>query len=218
MMNARAQVLELKVEGRQIEEAVASIFHALLFHRTLGKFTWREDGYSIGTVGMTDIDCDFIDFTYVRVSSDELDRYLKKEIASFRDALRKTNGATTGQISLEFYEKRRSRWLFQHESVPWEIWTLKLEVVTLDKESDRQEQREKLGEELSEKVVHIIEAMNKHEYVPKTPNLQDLDLVFDTSYPDIQPYLFQLFHHTTSPTSTFLPNPIGKIFNRSLQM
>ena len=58
--------------------------------------------------------------------------------------------------------------------------------------SDRQEQREKLGEVLSDKVVHIIEAMNKHEYVPKTPNLQDLDLVFDISYPDIQPYLFRV--------------------------
>lgn len=31
-------------------------------------------------------------------------------------------------------------------------------------------------------------------------------------------FSFQLYHQTTTPTSTFLPHPIGKIFNRSLQM
>jgi autophagy-related protein 101 len=37
-MNARSQTFELTMEGRQIDEAVASIFHTVLFHRSLGKF------------------------------------------------------------------------------------------------------------------------------------------------------------------------------------
>ena len=54
------------VEGRQVDEAVASIFHTVLFHRSLGKFCYKEhDSYSVGTVGYEDVDCDFIDFTYV---------------------------------------------------------------------------------------------------------------------------------------------------------
>lgn len=49
-----------------MDEAVASIFHSVLFHRTLGKFCYKEEGnYSVGTVGYYDVDCDFIDFTYV---------------------------------------------------------------------------------------------------------------------------------------------------------
>ena len=34
--------------------------------------------------------------------------------------------------------------------------------------------------------------MNKHEYVPKMPNQSELDLIFDTTYPDVQPYLFKV--------------------------
>ena len=91
-MNARTQIFELvskndyllqyvclnlyyiflfqSVEGRQVDEAVASIFHTVLFHRSLGKFRYKQEGsYSVGTVGYLDVDCDFIDFTYVSVCS-----------------------------------------------------------------------------------------------------------------------------------------------------
>lgn len=54
------------LEGRQVEEAVSSLFHTLLFHRTLGKFHYKQEGnYCVGTVGYEDVDCDFIDLTYV---------------------------------------------------------------------------------------------------------------------------------------------------------
>jgi hypothetical protein len=34
----------------------------------LGKFKYKQEGsYSVGTVGYEDVDCDFIDFTYVRI-------------------------------------------------------------------------------------------------------------------------------------------------------
>ena len=56
------------VEGRQVDEAVASIFHTVLFHRSLGKFSYENGGsLSMGSVGYMDVDCDFIDFTYVSV-------------------------------------------------------------------------------------------------------------------------------------------------------
>ena len=34
--------------------------------------------------------------------------------------------------------------------------------------------------------------MNKPEFVPKMPNQSDLELVFDTSLQDVQPYLFKV--------------------------
>ena len=39
--------------------------------------------------------------------------------------------------------------------------------------------------------------MNKHEYVPKMPNQSEIDLIFDTSYPDVQPYLFKVKNDLT---------------------
>jgi hypothetical protein len=52
--------------------------------------------------------------------------------------------------------------------------------------------REKLGEFLAEKVMYVAEAMNRHEYVPKMPNQSELDLVFDTTITDVQPYLYRV--------------------------
>ena len=45
---------------------------------------------------------------------------------------------------------------------------------------------------LGEKVMYIAETLNKHEYVPKMPNQSELDLVFDTSFSDVQPYLYKV--------------------------
>uniref|UniRef100_A0A8C2YFD2 Autophagy-related protein 101 n=1 Tax=Coturnix japonica TaxID=93934 RepID=A0A8C2YFD2_COTJA len=58
-----------------------AVLHTVLLHRSTGKFHYKKEGtYSIGTVGTQDVDCDFIDFAYVRVSSEELDRALRKAV------------------------------------------------------------------------------------------------------------------------------------------
>jgi len=214
-MNARSHTFELTVEERQIEEVVASIFHTLLFHRTQGKYHYKQEGsYSIGSVGMVDVDCDFVDFTYVRAASDELDRLLKKEISVFREELRGCEGS--GLISLEFYQKKRTRWPFSPESIPWEVWILKIDIVTLPNEHERQMFREKVGESLAEKVLYIAESMSRHEYIPKLPTQADLDLVFDVSFPDVQPYNFKIGYQTNMSTSTSVSTTVRKLIKDTL--
>lgn len=94
-MNCRAEVLEVSVEGRQVEEAMLAVLHTVLLHRSTGKFHYKKEGtYSIGTVGTQDVDCDFIDFAYVRVSSEELDRALRKAVGEFK--VGSTGGAGGG--------------------------------------------------------------------------------------------------------------------------
>ncbi|CAI9561357.1 unnamed protein product [Staurois parvus] len=108
-MNCRSEVLEVSVEGRQVEEAMLAVLHTILLHRSTGKFHYKKEGtYSIGTVGTQDIDCDFIEFTYVRVSSDELDRALRKAVSEFKEALRNSGNDGIGQISLLNSTRRRS--------------------------------------------------------------------------------------------------------------
>lgn len=58
--------------------------------------------------------------------------------------------------------------------------------------AERQICREKLGEMLGEKVLSIADLMNRHDYIPKMPNQAELDLIFDTNFPDVQPYLFKV--------------------------
>lgn len=84
-MNCRSEVLEVTVEARQVEEAMLALLHTILLHRSTGKFHYKKEGtYSIGTVGTVDFDCDFIDFTFVRVSSEELDRMIRKAVSEFK--------------------------------------------------------------------------------------------------------------------------------------
>ncbi|KAI8780688.1 autophagy-related protein 101 [Biomphalaria glabrata] len=192
-MNARSQVIQLTVEGRQIEEVVLGLFHTILLNRTTGKHNYTKDrNFTIGSLAVQDIDCDFLDFTYVKIVSKELDAYLKKEVSQFRDMLRHSEGQQSGQIMLEFYRKQRNRWLFQGDVFPWEVWSLKLDIINLSTENERSEFKEKLSHQVMDKVFYILDVINRHEYVPSTPPKEDEELVYDTSFTDIQPYLFRV--------------------------
>lgn len=216
-MNARSQIFELTMEDRQINEALASIFHTVLFHRSLGKFIYSGDSYSVGTVGTADVDCDFIDFTYVCCSSPTLDRAIKKEISSFSEQLRSNESAGAGQISLEFFQRKKNRWPFPHEQIPWEVWTVQLDLLDLGNEDERQMCRERVGDMLSEKILYITEVMNRHDYLPKMPAQTELDLIFDTTHPDVQPYLFK-FKFSTATPATSVKSTMQKIFKETLSL
>lgn len=229
-MNARSQIFEIAVEPRQVEEAVASLFHTVLFHRSFGKFTYQDDSsYFIGTVGYEDVDCEYIDYTYVRAQSPTLDATLRQEVAAFSNDLRRVGAAGTaaggavagigdsglraGQVSLEFYQKKR-RWPFAPENIPWEVWTIRTDLVHFANEHERQHWQEKVGEMLADKVMYIAEVMNRHDYVPKMPSQAELELVFDTSFPDIQPYLFKISYATSGINS---PSTVGTTVKRILK-
>ncbi|XP_017872970.1 PREDICTED: autophagy-related protein 101 [Drosophila arizonae] len=218
-MNARSQIFDFTMEGRQVDEAVASIFHTVLFHRCSGKYMYTGDAqYSIGTVGYSDVDCDFIDFTYVCCTSESLTRKVKRAINVFSEKLRSNDSCGSGQISLEFFQKKKNRWLFTQESIPWEVWTVHLDLIKHENEDDRQLSRENISDLLTEKVIYITELMNRHDYVPKTPSQSELDLIFDTSFPDIQPYLFKFDYSTSGSTAPSMGNAVKKIIKETLAM
>jgi autophagy-related protein 101 len=220
-MNSRSHLFDIAVEARQVEEAIASIFHTVLFHRSFGKFTYQDDSsYIIGTIGYEDVDCDYIGgYTYVRAQSPGLDRTLRQELAAFSNDLRRNSGTDrgTGQVSLEFYQ-RKKRWLVQAEDIPWEVWTVRCELVHLGNEHERLRLQEKVGEMLSEKVLFIAEEMNKHGFVPKMPSQADLELIFDTSYQDVQPYLFKISHATSMPTSPSMGTAVRRLIRDTLTL
>ena len=163
--------------------------------------------------------------TQVRCSSVEIQKIVTKEATAFSECLRSQERETQGQarsghISLTFYQIKKARWPFPSESIPWEVWNLRMEIISLASEigmeksedlkcnmsseattqlmlffyTERQLYREKVGELLAEKILYIAESMNRPSYVPKMPNQPELDLIFDTSFVDIQPYLFKVWN------------------------
>lgn len=218
-MNCRSEVLEVTVESRQVEESMMALLHTILLHRSTGKFHYKKEGtYSIGTVGTQDIDCDFIDFSFVRVSSEELDRVIRRSVAEFKDALSNSGSDGMGQISLEFYQKKKSRWPFSDECIPWEVWSIKVNVVNLANEQERQICREKVGEKLGEKVINVVEVINRHEYLPKMPTQSEVDNVFDTSLKDVQPYLYKITFQITDSLGTSVSTTMRRLIKDTLAL
>lgn len=214
-MNAKSHTLELTVDSRQVEEAVLGIFHTIMLHRSNGKFCYKQEGsYTEGTIGTEDVQCDFMDFTYVRITSDSLNKVISKHVSDFIEDLsrKRTEMPMTtikGTITIEFFQKRRSRWLFSDESLPWEVWNLVISEKLLTTEGERQIAQDSIGNRLAEKVFCVTEAMNKHDFTPKMPVQSELDLVFDTTFTDVQPYLFKISHRMSSDLDGSTPPSVS---------
>lgn len=177
----------------------------------------NEDSFSVGTIGYEDVDCSTVDFTYVRCLCPSLDEKLRKDVRTFIDALGR--GQTSGTVSIEFYEKRKSRWPFGEDSVVWEVWTVKINIVRVTLEKQRREISESLTEKLSEAVSGVAEAVNGADYAPKVPSKRDLGNVFETRYVEVEPYLNRVVHQVGSEGESSTAGVAGvfkKIFREAL--
>lgn len=135
-----------------------------------------------------------------------------------QDALRNSGGDGLGQMSLEFYQKKKSRWPFSDECIPWEVWTVKVHVVALATEQERQICREKVGEKLCEKIINIVEVMSRHEYLPKMPTQSEVDNVFDTGLRDVQPYLYKISFQITEALGTSVTTTMRRLIKDTLAL
>jgi len=98
------------------------------------------------------------------------------------------------------------------------VWTVRLDLIKYENEDDKQRCRETVSDLLTEKIIYITEIMNRHEYVPKMPNQSELDLIFDTSYPDIQPYLFKFDYIISGNSVPSVGNTMKKIIKETLSL
>lgn len=109
---------------------------------------------------------------------------VEREVSSFARRL-KSDKNQVGEFAIEFYTKMRSRWAFSDDPWIWEIWKFRVNCLNPN--------RIRLEEVLLEKVLNIIQIMNSSKcYLPQIPNQNMLSSVFDTSFPDVQPYLFKV--------------------------
>jgi len=210
-MNVRSHVVDLTVESQHVREVVATIFHTVILHRCFGKISYKKEStYSIGSLGVKDVDCSHIDFTYCAVNCPELSEEVNQQIAEFHSELRSAtnSGATrTGTISLEFYEKKKQRWPFNADLIPWEIWTVKLTLVSAQSVPEQHRREEMIGTELAEKVFYITQCINRSDYVPKTPDsASEMPNIYHTKYADIHPFLFRIKHTLSDVTD---PNTVS---------
>lgn len=194
MNNYGGHPLELTLEVNQIPEAVSALFHTLFLHRTSAKLHIVDNQVISGKLGMSDVECDFIDLTYVRVSSELLAGEIQTPIQAFKDALHATK-ATNGEITLEYFTTDHFR--------SWEIWPVKVTIVTPSSESERQQCRKNVSKQVAEKIIFINKEINKHRFIPRMyPN--DLKMTYETNFTDVTPYAYKIDWKPKQEGSTIL--------------
>ncbi|KAK5971597.1 Ectopic P Granule [Trichostrongylus colubriformis] len=223
-MNARQQEYRLSLEIRQVNDAVSCIFHSLLAHRSVAKFQYKGDSnYSLGSLGIKEVECENIDLTYVKINSDELSNQLEKEIQAFLTELDTTVKASLprrrtplssptltetavpllgAQISLEFFQRRPRPWPLPVEAVAWERWILFLDIFKANSYDDLARMRVSVAESVGEIVLQLCSSINRPQYLPKMPTRTELSNVFDSNLSDCQPYLFKVCRVPIRPETT----------------
>ncbi|CAI4228455.1 unnamed protein product [Auanema sp. JU1783] len=215
-MNARRKDYRITLDHRQVRDVVSSVFHSLMVHRTVAKFNYRtENNYVLGSLGLTEIDCNCIDLSYVRLNSPGLTTRIEEEIEAFSKDLydpyacspRRTPVGSpldsaepfmTTSIGIEFYQKKR-RWSLSVESSPWEQWYLILDIFKVTSEDDFQKMRESVARSVSEVILNVCSVINRTQYVPQMPSKSELNNVFETTFSDCQPYLFNVNRGSSLP-------------------
>lgn len=134
----------------------------------------------------------------IRCASPSFVDLINKEVKSFVDKLREDRSNQSGQVTLEFYSKKKRGWSFVEDSFRWEFWTVRIDTHNHQSHSNRLVH---LEEVLLEKVISIVQIVNSSRiYLPPMPTQQLLTTVFDTNFPDVQPYLFKVsISRTLSP-------------------
>lgn len=139
-----------------------------------------------------------------------------------REFSSKFNEETTkiGSIFLEFYSKKRGHsWSLSSDSgtFSWEIWTIRLDCLNSCSTNIHNSPlvgatalpnltTYNLEEVLLDKVLSIVKIVNnKKTYLPPMPTEKFIANVFDTSYPDVQPYLHKIHYRMENPYSATSP-------------
>ena len=235
-MNIRNHLIEIQCSHRDVNDVAQALIHSIIFFRTHGKFNYKREGsYSIGTLGFERAFCDNFDFTYIRCSALSLVSRINNKVQEFADRIHEFTHSAT--ITLEFFNKRPSRWPFNDSKIVWELWNIKIFITpptttataihqplhasppspsqhsqqqqsspslataatSVDTHHRQQYQQRKsestlrLEDLLSHKLLDIVKIVNSEKCsLPQMPTQPNLDTVFDTSFSDLQPYLYNI--------------------------
>jgi hypothetical protein len=108
-------------------------------------------------MGIEDTDCTSMDFTYVKASGEDMDHWLSGEVHGFASSLCQQGLDTRiGKILLEFYEKKKGRWLLPAETSSWEAWQLTLHVVEPNNDTELLQHQKTLSDNLREIVSEVM--------------------------------------------------------------
>ncbi|CAL8097870.1 unnamed protein product [Calicophoron daubneyi] len=203
-MSCRDFSFQYTVEGPEVEEIVSSIFHTVLFHRTLPTLDFKGGAVSYNSyLGTRDVDCENFELAYVCVNSEKLISRVANAVNTFANNLRaeavSAGGEARGTINLEFAIHRKGTWGLGSEPSVWERWTVAVCIKHIPP-AERDHQRHPLEDQLRSDLLSILEQVNSpSSYMPSLGSSQaETEHIVEFSMPDISPYRFNINYATNS--------------------
>ncbi|KAL4003343.1 hypothetical protein ACH3XW_7220 [Acanthocheilonema viteae] len=217
-MNARNHQFQLTVDEHQVRDAISTVFHTILLHRSVPKMHYTSEiNFQLGSIGVEEVECSTLNLSYVRVNSPKLVTCLHEEIDSFVQFIRHSIESVTAprfyspppvsllthygtpllnaKIDLEFYQKKKRSWPLSDYEIPWEIWQMQLGVVRIKEREYWERMREEVADSVSEIVLKACSLISRPQYMPQMPARSEVTSIFDTSFLECQPYLFRVVKH-----------------------
>ncbi|OZC06434.1 hypothetical protein X798_06579 [Onchocerca flexuosa] len=187
-MNARNHQFQLTVDEHQVRDAISTVFHTILLHRSVPKMHYTSEiNFQLGSIGVEEVDCNTLNLSYVRVNSSKLVSCLHEEIDAFVQCIRHSIESVTAP---RFYSPPPVS-LLTHYGTPLlnanfffffflEYW---------------ERMREEVADSVSEIVLKACSLISRPQYMPQMPARSEVTSIFDTSYFECQPYLFRIIKH-----------------------
>ncbi|KAK4175976.1 hypothetical protein QBC36DRAFT_16107 [Triangularia setosa] len=151
-------LLDAFADPNTVREVVRGILHTIFFMRFFP------------SIQPTTRDCIGLELAYVPDSAIEtLIDQRATSLARQLDAERSSGGGGRGQITVQFFEKKRRKtgWFGGDDEVCWESWTIKITVAEPKTESDRAKVRKATETTLHSTIMKIITYVNSHrDHIP----------------------------------------------------
>ncbi|KZF22577.1 DUF1649-domain-containing protein [Xylona heveae TC161] len=153
-------ILEVFADPTCVKDVVKGILHTIFFHRffpSIRPRTW-----------------DLLDLTLPIVDDAELETLIDQRAAALIRQIDTTSNLSSasvrGQITVQFFEKRRRKAWFStkaEEEVCWEMWTLDVTLATPRTESERLKVRKAMEMMLQMTAMKIISIVNRDkDHIP----------------------------------------------------
>jgi len=154
-------ILEVFADPTSVKDVVKGILHTIFFHRYFPSIRPKTR--------------DVLDLTLPVVEEVELETLIEQRTAALVRQLDTSSDmgvrstGVRGQISVQFFEKRRRKAWFTkgEEEVCWEQWTLDVTLATPRTESERAKVRKAMETMLLKTAMKIVSTVNQHkEHIP----------------------------------------------------
>jgi len=157
---------DLVVELNYVKEVLRCILHTIIFNRAIGLIQPVEEVV------------DFIDYVYVRVNDETIEKDVSEKVEIFQHMLKKKD-VKEGKVIISFEHQPQGGWFSQ--KVCWERWLINIVLPTKENTGETTTQ---LYQDLHQRITQILRIVNDNKnHIPPLTTKEVTPFPYEISFP-----------------------------------